>query len=76
MKAQLEHQVQQEIVDAIGEIMDKYNLEMKRERYLLYDDDDEQVGITEWELSAALYAIAIETICEQLLPQDYGKVEK
>jgi len=74
--SKLEHQVQQEIVDAIGEIMDKYNLVMKRNRYLLYDGDDAQVSITEWILSASQYDIEIETICAQLLPQDYGKVEK
>jgi len=72
----LEQQVRQEIVDAIGEIMDKYNLEMCRSHTFFYDQDDERIMLTEWNLSANQYHIDIETICEQLLPLDYGKVEK
>ena len=74
MKAQLEHQVQQEIVAAIGEIMDKYNLVMCVSSHiqLLYSGE----SITKWKLSANQYDIAIETICEQLTLKDYGKVEK
>ena len=74
--SKLEHQVQREIVDAIGEIMGKYNLVMKREHYFLSYAADERVYLTEWELSASQYNIGIENICAQLLPLDYGKVEK
>lgn len=72
----LAKQVSKEIKEALSEIMDKYSLRMMFTPIDLWNEDDELVTFMEWFLCGNEYEIAIEDICTDLLPKEYGKVKK
>lgn len=60
-------EAEREIVQAISDIMEKYNLKMKR-----YNFDD----YYRFQLLSANKYIDMENVLGQLLPIEYGKVTK
>jgi hypothetical protein len=77
-KRDVKQQVTKEIIQAIGEIMSKYNLKCTKTEEVAYCDvcDDAVETFDYWRLQANQYKIEMEDIFVALQPTEYGKVKE